>query len=88
VLREDLAMAMTGWQQQMHSADHSEGEEHILDALLNPRLRDEWNPGHEGNESKVFENCDGEVGLLSGALTSEYLKGLPKEAVTKLLQWI
>jgi hypothetical protein len=77
MLPEDLAM--TGSQQQVHSADHSDGEEHILDALLNPRFRDEWNPGHEGNESKVFENCDGEVGLLSGALASEYQRAFPKE---------
>jgi hypothetical protein len=42
MLPEDLAM--TGSQPQVHSADHSDGEEHILDALLNPRFRDEWNP--------------------------------------------
>ena len=35
---------MTGSQQQVHSAGHSDGEEHILDAILNPRFRDEWNP--------------------------------------------
>jgi hypothetical protein len=34
--RRDLAM--TGSQQQVHSAGHSDGEEHILDALLNPRV--------------------------------------------------
>ena len=50
-----MHLAMTGSQHQMHSADHSDGED-ILNVLLNPRFRDEWNPGHEGNESKVFEN--------------------------------
>jgi hypothetical protein len=54
VLREDLAMAMTGWQQQMHSADHSEGEEHILDALLNPRLRDEWTQAARETKAKYL----------------------------------
>jgi hypothetical protein len=32
-----------------------------------------------GTQSKVFENCDGEVGLLSGALASEYQRAFPKE---------
>jgi len=38
-------------------------------------------------ESKVFENCGGEVGLLSGALVSEYQRGLPKRRPFRLF-WL
>ena len=64
---------MTGSQQQVHSP-------------VTPTVRSIfWTPFSiqgsvmSGTQSKVFENCDGEVGLLSGALASEYQRAFPKE---------
>jgi len=71
-----LQCSWTIWRWRVRSAtwaarDGCGGEDKVLSACLDPRLSDNRQRGHGGNEGEVFEDGDGKVGLLSWRLTSK-----------------